>query len=246
MSAADPTRSPAAAGRFATTRWSLVRAARDPSAPESRAALAALYEAYWYPLYAYIRRRGHGPDQAQDLTQELFARLLEKDGLASVDEGRGRFRCFLLAACRHFLSNQRDHDRALKRGGGRPGLSLDGLDAEGRYRCEPAHEETPERLFERRWALALLDRTLSRLRGEYAASGRERLFEHLKGHLAGAGAPHAHSAAELGMTEGAVKVAVHRLRARYRELLHDEIAQTVDGPGEVEDEVRALFAALGS
>ena len=245
MSTSESSRSPAA-GRFATTRWSLVRAARDPAAPEARTALAALCEAYWYPLYAYIRRRGHDDAAAQDLTQELFARLLDKDGLASVDEGRGRFRSFLLAACRHFLSNQRDHERALKRGGGRPALSLDGRDAEGRYRREPAHEETPERLFERRWALALLDRTLARLRGEYAASGKERLFDHLKGCLTGDGAPHALAAAEFGMTEGAVKVAAHRLRGRYREVLHDEIAQTLDSPADVADEVRALFAALGA
>jgi RNA polymerase sigma-70 factor (ECF subfamily) len=238
--------SPVEPSRFATTRWSLVRAARDPLAPESRTALAALCDVYWYPLYAYIRRRGHDADRAQDLTQELFARLLEKDGLASVDEGRGRFRSFLLAACRHFLSNQRDHDRAGKRGGGRPPLSLDGLDAEGRYRREPAHQETPERLFERRWALSLLDRVLSRLREEHVASGKERLFEHLKGQLTGDGVPHAQTAAELGMTEGAVKVAVHRLRGRYREILRDEIAQTLDDPADVEDEVRALFAALGS
>jgi RNA polymerase sigma-70 factor (ECF subfamily) len=236
MSTAEP-------HRFATTHWSLVRAAQG-AAPEARAALGALCQTYWYPLYAYIRRQGHPPDRAQDLTQELFARLLEKDALASVDEGRGRFRSFLLAACRHFLSNQRDWERALKRGGGLPPIPI-GPDAEGRYAREPAHEETAERLFERRWALALLERAIGRLRTEHVASSKERLFECLKGHLTGDGPPHTQTAEALGMSEGAVKVAVHRLRGRYRELLHDEIAQTLSDPADFENEVRALFAALG-
>jgi RNA polymerase sigma-70 factor (ECF subfamily) len=232
---------------FATTRWSLVIAAQDRSQPEAGQALAELCRLYWYPLYGYIRSRGHGHDEAQDLTQEFFARLLEKDGLAAVDQNKGRFRSFLLAACQHFLANQHDHDRAQKRGGGRPSVSIDFRDADGRYAHEPAHAETPERLFERRWALALLERVLARLRGEYEAAGRGRLFECLKSRLTGDRAvPHARVAAELGVTEGAVKVAVHRLRQRYRELLRDEIGQTVDDPAEVEAEIRSLFAALGS
>jgi RNA polymerase sigma-70 factor (ECF subfamily) len=240
---ADPA-VPGAPGRFVTTRWSLIRAAQDPSAQASRAALAALCSAYWYPLYAFIRRQGHDAEEAQDLTQEFFARLLEKDGLAAVDRDKGRFRSFLLAACKHFLSNERDRARAQKRGGGRAVLPLDAAGAEGRYGSEPAHEETPERLFERRWALALLEQVLGRLREEYAAAGKGRVFERLKGHLTGDGVPYAQVAADLSMSAGAVKVAAHRLRQRYRELLRDEIAQTLDDPGQVEEEIRDLFAAL--
>jgi RNA polymerase sigma-70 factor (ECF subfamily) len=232
---------------FATTRWSLVVAAQDRSQPEAGHALAELCRLYWYPLYGYIRSRGHGHDTAQDLTQEFFARLLEKDVLAAVDQNKGRFRSFLLAACQHFLANQHDHDCAQKRGGGREPMSIDFRDADGRYAHEPAHGETPERLFERRWALALLERVLARLRGEYEAAGRALLFECLKSRLTGDRAvPHAAVARELGVTEGAVKVAVHRLRQRYRELLRDEIGQTLDDAGQVEEEIRALFAALGS
>jgi RNA polymerase sigma-70 factor (ECF subfamily) len=203
---------------------------------------------YWYPLYAYVRSRGHSHDRAQDLTQEFFATLLEKDGLAAVEQGKGRFRSFLLAACQHFLANQHDREQAQKRGGGRQFVPIDFQGAEGRYRHEPAHGETPERLFERRWALALLERVLARLRAEYEASGRGRLFERLKARLTGgdAGVPHAEAAEELGLSEGAVKVAVHRMRKRYRELLREEIAQTLDDPGQVEDEIRSLFAALGA
>jgi len=244
MSGPDP--QPGAAGGFATTRWSIVRAAQAKAAPEAHTALSALCTAYWYPLYAYVRRHGHDATAAQDLTQEFFARLLEKDGLASVDQSRGRFRSFLLASCKHFLSNERDRASALKRGGGRVPLPIDGAAAEGHYGREPSHDETPERLFERRWALALLEQVLGRLRGEYEASGKGRLFECLKGRLAGdGGTPYAATAAELSTSEGAVKVAVHRLRKRYRELLREEIAQTLDDPADVDDEVRALFAALG-
>lgn len=247
MSSSHPTPRPAAAsGRFATTHWSLVVAARDRASPEAPDALAALCRAYWYPLYAFIRRRGHDADEAQDLTQEFFARLLEKDFLQDVDRERGKFRSFLLAACQHFLCNERDRARAGKRGGGRPVLPLDFPDAEGRYGREPAHQLTPEKLFERRWALTLLERVLARLREESEAAGKVALFERLKGSLVGdpAAGSYAAAAADLGSTEAAVKMAVHRLRRRYRALLEDEIAVTV-GPGQVEEEVRALFAALG-
>jgi RNA polymerase sigma-70 factor (ECF subfamily) len=232
---------------FATTRWSLVAAAREGGSPPARAALAELCRAYWYPVYAFVRRQGNGHDTAQDLTQEFFARLLEKDALAAVDPARGRFRSFLLASCRNFLANCRDHDHALKRGGGRPTLPLDFGDADGRYGREPAHADTPERLFERRWALALLDRVLGRLSDEYAASGKAALFQRLRPYLTGdaSGDPYAAAATDLGTNEGAVKVAVHRLRQRYRDTLRDEIAQTLADPAEVDDEIRALFAALG-
>jgi RNA polymerase sigma-70 factor (ECF subfamily) len=246
MSSPQPSHQPAA-GNFATTRWTLVRAAQDGAAPEARAALADLCAAYWYPLYAFIRRQGHDAEQSRDLTQELFARLLEKNGLAGVDRSKGRFRSFLLAACQHFLSNARDRARAQKRGGGRQLLPIDLAAGEQRYGCDPGHDETPERLFDRRWAMALLEQVLARLRQEHEDAGKGRLFAALKDHLTGEGGPsHAELAAELGLSAGAVKVAVHRLRRRYRELLRDEIAHTVTGPAEVEDEVRDLFAALRS
>jgi RNA polymerase sigma factor (sigma-70 family) len=230
---------------FQTTRWSLVAAAQRGDALLARQALGELYQIYWYPLYAYIRRRGHGPDAAQDLAQEFFARLLEMDGLAAVDRGRGRFRSFLLTACQHFLSNERDRARALKRGGARTILSLDFGAADSRYRREPADPATPERLFERHWALALLDAVLGRLRAEYKAADKAPVFEALNVYLTGdSGRPYSEAARDLGMAEGAVKVAVHRLRSRYRALLREEIGQTLDDPSAVDDEIRALFRAL--
>jgi RNA polymerase sigma factor (sigma-70 family) len=239
--------SDASPGRFATTHWSLIVAAQGGTATEAHEALADLCRTYWYPLYAFIRRQGHSADEAQDLTQEFFTRLLEKDFLAAVDRDKGKFRSFLLATCKHFLANAHDRAHARKRGGDRQSLSIDFRDADGRYAHEPAHGETPERLFERRWALALLDRVLARLRSDYEAAGKGRLFEALKSRLTGGAgaAPYARLAAGLGLTEGAVKVAVHRLRQRYRELLHEEIAQTLDDPAQVGEEIRDLFAALG-
>jgi RNA polymerase sigma-70 factor (ECF subfamily) len=197
-------------------------------------------------VYAYVRRRGHDHHAAQDLTQAFFARLLEKNDLAAADRTRGRFRTFLLTACQHFLANAQDYAKAKKRGGGRVAIPLDFADADVRYSHEPAHEETPERLFDRRWALDLLDRALGELKGEYEESGRGKLFDALKGCLAGESeAGYAELAASLGMTEGAVKVAVHRLRQRYRDRLRTAIAETVATPEDVDDEVRDLFAALG-
>jgi RNA polymerase sigma-70 factor (ECF subfamily) len=235
------------ASQFATTHWSLILAARDRAEPGAEDALGSLCGEYWYPLYAYIRRRGHNPDDAHDLTQEFFARLLEKDVLADVDRGKGKFRSFLLATCNHFLANEYDRAHAMKRGGGRRMFSLDAADAEGRYRAEPADSLTPEKLFERRWALALLQRVMARLRDEFEAKAKEKVFEQLRGFLVGdKGSGYRAAAEALGLSEGAVKVAVHRLRQRYRELLHEEIGRTVGGPDEVADEVRALFAALGS
>lgn len=230
---------------FPATRWSLVLAAKENASPDCRKALAELCRTYWYPLYAFVRRHGHTHEAAQDLTQEFITRLLEKGTFASVEPGRGRFRSFLLAACKHFLANEHDRATARKRGGGRAVLPLDFSDAEGRYGHEPAHAMTPERLFDRRWALALLDAVLVRLRREYETAGKGELFDRLKGHLTGEGSrPHAEEAAALGMREGAVKVAAHRLRLRYRDLLRDEIGQTLADPAEVDDEIRALFAAL--
>jgi RNA polymerase sigma-70 factor (ECF subfamily) len=244
----DPTPTQPDGGQFQTTHWSLVLAARDRAAPQARAALADLCAAYWYPLYAFVRRKGHDPERAADLTQEFFARLLEKDYLRSVDPAKGRFRSFLLAACSHFLANQRDRAAARKRGGGRPPVSIDVRDAEGRYRAEPAHDLTAERLFERRWALTLLDGVLEQLGGEFQRAGKGALYDRLKLVLVGAqeAVSYAQVGRELGMTEAAVKKAAQRLRGRYRELLRERIAATVGDPGQVEDEIRELFAVLGS
>ncbi len=231
------------AARFATTRWSMVRAAQDAAAPEARAALAELCRRYWYPLYAHARRKGHDAEQAQDLTQEFFARLLEKNYLQDVDPARGSFRAFLLTAFAHFLCNEHDRRTAKKRGGGLTHLSLDIGDAEARLAREPAHSVTAERLFERRWALTLLAHVLEQLQQEWA--DEPNTFDVLKVFLAGDRAlSHQQAADRLGSTPGAVKVAVHRLRQRYRELLRADIGHTLDRPDDVDDEIRALFAAL--
>lgn len=227
--------------RFATTRWSLVAAANGPAA---RQALAELCRMYWYPVYAFVRRSGRPADDAGDLTQEFFARLIERAGVAGADRAKGRFRSYLLGACRHFLANERDRAAAQKRGGGRAVGSLDVADAEHRYAAEPADGRTPEQIFERRWALTLLDGVLAGLRAEYAAAGQDALFDRLKSSLTGDAGPYADLAAELGLTEGAVKVAAHRLRRRYRDRLRAAIAETVATPEEVEAEIRDLFAAL--
>jgi len=222
--------------------------ARNAGGRGSEEALAALCRTYWYPLYAYVRRRGHSPDQAQDLTQEFFCRLLERDFLSGVSRDKGRFRSFLLASCEHFLSNQREAMAALKRGQGREKLLLDVQDAEGRYLLEPGHSLTPERLFERRWALTLLEESVAQLRDECERAGKGPLFAALRPFLTGDGQPESYrrTAEALGMSEGALKVAVHRLRRRYRERLRAEIARTVGDPGSVEDEIRHLFSVLGT
>lgn len=232
---------------FVTTHWSVVVAAGRADTAPARDALARLCQAYWHPLYAYVRRVGHSPHDAQDLTQEFFARLLAKNFLAGADESRGRFRSFLLASLKHFLANEWDKARAQKRGGGRTFISMDFATAETACHFEPADPVTAEKIFERRWALTLLDQVLRRLRKEYTASNREKLFEQLKPTLTEASHAVRYSeiASRLGTSEGAVKVAVHRLRQRYREVLRAEIADTVAGAGDVDDELRNLFAALG-
>jgi RNA polymerase sigma-70 factor (ECF subfamily) len=250
MPASDPFGPPGSAdGRqFATTRWSLVAAAgRGPSA-ESRDALAALCQTYWYPLYAYARRHLPSAHDAQDQTQAFFAELLEKDYLQAADPRRGKFRSFLLTAFKHFLSRQRERDGARKRGGGHSLVSLDFHDGERRYGLEPADPATPETIYERRWALAILEQSLNRLRQEMADAGKEKQFECLKATLEGEGPQESYAqiAGQVGMSEQAVKVAVHRLRRRYQELLRAEIAQTVASAEEVEDELRDLFAAVRS
>jgi RNA polymerase sigma factor (sigma-70 family) len=233
---------------FGTTHWSIVLTAKDRGGVQADRALADLCSAYWYPLYAFIRRRGHDPDGAADLTQAFFTRLLERDYLRSVDPTKGRFRAFLLAACKHFLANEHDRETARKRGGGRPVIAIDQRDAEGRYLAEPAHDLTPERLFERRWALTILDRSLEQLGGESRRAGKAGLYERLKSALTGAegGPSYAGIGTALGMTEAAVKKAAQRLRQRYGEILRERIAATLADPGQVDDEIRTLFAVLSS
>jgi DNA-directed RNA polymerase specialized sigma24 family protein len=233
---------------FASTRWSLVLAAGRGDAPEAQSALAALCQTYWYPLYAYVRRSGHPADEARDLTQEFFARLLEKHYLRAADSERGRFRSFLLTALKRFLSKERHRARALKRGGGRSGLSLDFDQGESRFRFEPATDVTAEVLYERRWALAMLDQVMVRLRDEFERAGKPDDFERLKVFLTGEAAAPSYRdvAAATGTTEGAVKVAVHRLRRRFRDLVLAEIAQTVSTPEDADEELRHLFEAVRS
>ena len=213
-------------------------------------ALAALCVAYWYPIYALIRRKGNPPDRALDLTQSYFARLIEKRTISAADPTRGRFRTFLRADCLFFLSDVRDHDRALKRGGSVRVFSIDSGDAETRFRREPAHNETPERQFERDWAMSLIDRALERLEIHYQAGGRGETFRRLKSILTTepAAAGFAQLAIELNTTEGALRTAMHRLRGRFADELRAEIAETLDDPTPeaIADELRDLFAALGN
>jgi RNA polymerase sigma-70 factor (ECF subfamily) len=232
---------------FATTRWTVVMQAGTDS-PSARQALEMLCRNYWYPLYAYVRRQGHGSHDAQDLTQAFFARLLEKNYLADVQREKGRFRSFLLASLKHFLANEWDRERALKRGGGQRLIALDDDAAESRYKLEPKDEFSADKIYERRWALTLLDQVLSRLRREFEFNGRLQEFELLKEYLSAGrtSVSYALAAEKLETTEGAVKVAVHRLRKRYRELLRAEIAQTVATASEIEAEIRYLFAALSA
>jgi RNA polymerase sigma-70 factor (ECF subfamily) len=224
----------------------VIEKARDSGPVQSHEALEQLCQAYWQPVYAFIRRKGNDPDQSADLTQDLFALLIEPGALAAVAERKGKFRSFLMAACTHFLSNRRVYERALKRGGGRPLVSIDRLDAEDRLRREPFHELTPERVFLRRWATALLDQVMIQLQAEADAKGKARLFEQIKPALVGGGLAvrYAQIASDLGISESAVKVAAHRYRARCRQLLYEEIARTVDDPAEIEEEISTLIEAL--
>jgi RNA polymerase sigma factor (sigma-70 family) len=209
-------------------------------------ALNQLCRTYWYPLYAFIRRKGHSPHDAQDLTQAFFARLLEKNYVAQADRERGQFRTYLLAALTHFLADEWDKARRLKRGGGREFVSFDTASAEERYRLEPIDQLDAAKLYERRWVMTLFDQVLARLEQEFRDSDRGKLFDCLKSSLlADSDSPsYAELGGRLGLKEDAVKQAVHRMRRRYRELFREEIAHTVAGPGEVEDELKHLFAVL--
>lgn len=231
---------------FVTTRWSEVLAAAGSDTPRAQAALGHLCRIYWYPIYHFVRRQGHATHDAQDLTQEFFARLLEKNWIAHADQSRGRFRAFLLLVLKRFLAGEWHKANAQKRGGSRLCLSLPLDTAETRYAGEPAAASTPEQAFEKQWALTLLETVLRELRADYEQDGKGRLFGALKPCLLGSreSQPYATLATELAMSEGAVKVAVHRLRERYRERLQAEIAHTVASPADVDAEMRHLFRVL--
>ena len=232
--------------QFANTRWSIVLSAVDPQSPQFTSALETLCKTYWYPLYAFIRRSGYSSEDAEDLTQEFFARLLEHQWIARVDRLKGRFRSFLLMALKRFLAKEWDKSKTLKRGGNLQFVQLQLDSAESRYNGESANTDTPDQIFEKQWALALLERVLNQLRDHYVLNGKGDLFRVLEPCLIGSGSnqPYASLATELGMTEGALKVAVSRLRERYRVLLRKEIAHTVASPTEIDEELRHLFRVL--
>ena len=234
--------------KFATTQWSQVLAAKGSGDTRARRALEELCSAYWYPLYAYVRHQGYGPDEAADLTQGYFAELLGKEFLKQVDPSKGRFRSFLLASLRHFVSRQRQKAGAHKRGGGVETLSIDTKDAETRFQVESLEDLTPERLFERRWAMTVLERAMAALEREASELGNEVQFERFKPYLTGQEPhlPYRQVAVDLSMSEGAVKMAVYRLRRRYAANLRAEIEQTVADPAEVDQEVRHLLACVSS
>jgi len=233
-------------GRFATTHWSVVLKAGQPGAPGYQQALETLCRGYWFPLYVYLRRHGYDSHQAEDCTQAFFCRVLEKQVLRSADSKRGRFRSFLLATLKNFLADERDRARAQKRGGGRKLLSIDFNEAENQYALEPADRLSPEKLFDKSWALTVLERTMACLKAELAGKNKKELFDHLKIYLTAekGSISYRDTAAELNMTEAAVRTAVHRLRRHYRKSLRDEIAQTVATEDQIDEEIDDLFAAL--
>jgi RNA polymerase sigma-70 factor (ECF subfamily) len=245
MSSSEDTSLAPNARLFATTQWTTIFEAGGDS-PEASRALEQLCTTYWYPLYAYVRRQGHSPHDAQDLTQAFFARLLEGKYLQLADRTRGRFRSFLLASLKHFLINDWKKGNRAKRGGRQEVLSLDEENAESRFATEPTTEQPPDSLYDRGWAAVLLDHALAALRVEFDQSGKRDLFDNLKAFVWGekSALSYAEMAGQLGMTEGAVKVAVHRLRQRYGELLRAEIAQTVSTPAEVNEELRYLVSVI--
>jgi RNA polymerase sigma factor (sigma-70 family) len=231
---------------FATTHWTVVLAAGQHSSPQADRALEELCRTYWFPLYAYVRRRGHTKEDAEDLTQAFFARLLAKNFLANLDNEKGKLRAFLLAALKHFLANEWDKSQAQKRGGGEAPLSLDWQTADTKFQIAAANEPSPDQTFDREWALELLAKVIERLQAQCAAGGKAMLFEQLKLFLTAGGGRTAQAevAQALGMEECSVRVAIHQLRKRYRELLRDEIAQTLSNPAQVDEEMRTLFGAF--
>jgi RNA polymerase sigma factor (sigma-70 family) len=237
----------AARSAFCTTHWSVVLQASNPSSPEAHSALESLCQAYWYPLYASVRRHGYNPDDACDLTQEFFARLLSKNSIRHADPQRGRFRAFLQTTLKNFLATEWAKGAAKKRGGGQALLSLDATEAEERYVAEPADTLTPAKLFEQRWAATVLELAVQNLANEYAIAGKSEFFEALKNYIWGDGAvSYAQIAATHAMSEGSVKVAAHRLRERYRECLRAEVGKTVTTDEEVEDELRHLISIISA
>jgi RNA polymerase sigma-70 factor (ECF subfamily) len=245
MTTDSPPSSSAPREIFVTTHWSVVLAAGKQHTQQSDRALATLFQMYWHPLYTYVRRRGHSPHDAEDLTQEFFARILARNDVAAVSPERGRFRAYLLVAIKHFLSDEWDRARAQKRGGGQV-IHLDSAVAEALYAQERVEVVAPERLFDQRWAITVLEEVYRQLRGEYERDGKAALFEALRFSLMGerSAVPYADLADKLNMSEGAVKVAVHRLRQRYRQVLRELVAGTVSSPEEVEEEMRYLLRAV--
>jgi DNA-directed RNA polymerase specialized sigma24 family protein len=237
---------PQAGDFFVSTQWTVVLSAGQKSSPGSDQALAELCQVYWYPLYGYVRRQGRSREDAEDLVQAFFEKFLQKNYLAEVSCERGKFRAFLLACLKHFLANEWDKATRQKRGGGARHLSLDWRSADERYQLQPPDQTSPDRLYDREWAQALLARVLARLKDEYVIAGKGALFEHAKSSLMGKGEamPHAGAAAGLNMDVGTLRVAVHRLRTRYREMLKEEIAQTLTDPAAVQEELRSLQQAL--
>ncbi len=233
--------------QFRSTHWSVVLAAGDSQSPQTSQALEKLCLAYWYPLYAFVRRQGWNAHDSQDLTQAFFAHLLEKKALGKADPDKGKFRSFLLASLNNFLNNERDKAQRLKRGGGAEVLSLDVERGEERYQAEPSHGDSPETIFERQWAQMVIEQVVARLREEFAAAGQAERFAVLKDFLMGdpQHVSYSDAATRLGMTVPAVTSAIHRLRSRFRELFRSEIANTVDSPDRVDEEIRYLLAALG-
>ncbi len=236
------------AAQFATTHWSVVAAAGDVSSPQATEALQTLCRTYWPPIYAYLRRLGYSTHDAEDLTQGFFARLLERNALAALHQSKGRFRSWLLAVLKHCLAQEWDKACARKRGGGVPHLPFDETLAESQLQSDQARALEPDRLYERQWALALLAQAADRLQARYAAGGRAVLHEHLKGYVSGGPTDGSYAAAaeRLGMTEGAVRSAIYRLRQHYQQLIREEVAHTVASPAEVDDELRHLIAILAS
>ena len=232
--------------RFQTTRWTLVLAAGDRESPDAETALSALCTTYWHPVYAFIRRSGHDAEAARDLTQAFFTRVLEKNYFGDAKRERGRFRTFLLTSVRNFLSNERDRERALKRGGGRPLIPLEVDDGERSYQIDPSHDLTPERLFEQRWALAVIGGSLNNVRERYERKQKAEWFARLKPFLTGAEpGSYADLATELEVSEGSLRVAVHRLRQQFATALRETVAETVDRPEDVDQELQHLLKAVG-
>jgi RNA polymerase sigma-70 factor (ECF subfamily) len=246
MSSTDPTPPQRSDAGFVTTRWTTVLAAGRKSSPQADVALEELCRVYWYPLYAYVRRHGHSKEDAEDLTQAFFERFLQKNYLDGLSSERGRFRAFLLASLKHFLANEWDRAGRQKRGAHATHLSLDWRDADTRYQLDLRDDLSPDKLYDRTWAVALLERVVGRLRDECATEGKAEMFAHLKPLLMAekSAISYPQAAAALGISEEAARVAVHRLRRRYRALLREEIAQTLASPAQVEEEMQALFTAF--